>query len=363
MTELKDTFHTRADALAPPSYDLDALMAAGDRTRRRRRLGVVAGVAAAGVLVAGIGFALSPGGSTGADGTVADTPPALPDAPSYAVGSVIHRGSETLDAGVPVAALVVTTRGAVFTDGDGGVHAVDAGGVTDLGDAYTWENGRDLRVVSDGRTVGWLSRSGDGFAVSTYDVDTGRVATSPLPGIGADPELVALDGADAYVEDRSATFLVRGDAVTTLATDRGEGQDRISDVHDGTIAYVVDPEGDDWGVALGTSIDPDAPPRMVQVDKGAFSPDGRHFVAYEDLGQVFATEGSAAGGSFALPSGWEFYEPYGWLDADTVLAAGLETNSSTSLSILTCEVSTLACEVADRHVVDTETTRFAFPFS
>ena len=130
---LSDLMHDRADSLERAHFDVDGMVATGDRRVHRRRTAVVGGVAALAV-AAGV---LAPqvlgggGGPTAVDG---DLVAAFgTHSPSYAVGSAITIDGQTFDVGRKVRAYVQTDRGVVFSDADGKVWASQGGDITEFG--------------------------------------------------------------------------------------------------------------------------------------------------------------------------------------------------------------------------------------
>jgi hypothetical protein len=200
---VKTMLHERAESVAFRPPDLWAVKAAGDRRIRGRRLAsVLAGAAAVAVIA----------GSVVVFGRPNDPPPVISPWPSnavtWAIGSTIHIGSETVEVGHTVRALVRTAAGFATIDDANHVYSVTADGVRRIGDAtpappFDSDVGDDqARLVSDprGTLVGWVGAGTDWLNLQTYDQATGRHRS--YPAIGATPPggavFHAIDGRTGY---------------------------------------------------------------------------------------------------------------------------------------------------------------------
>ena len=76
---------------------------------------------------------------------------------------------------------------------------------------------------------------------------------------------------------------------------------------------------------------------------GAFSPDGTHLTLDADSPEVFDLAAGTIVDFTGVPD--FFATGYEWLDADTLVMISLESEES-PVDVLTCSVSTGACEVA-----------------
>lgn len=185
MTEtLKTVLDREASSVvfAPP--DLDAITRAGRRrVRHRRGTAALAGVAAV-ALVGGGAVVLGDGGdreSVVAGGAGSAGPV------SWAVGSTIHVGDDTIEVGHPIRAYVRTAVGFVVLDDVDNVWSVTDDGVTEIGRMTSPrpDNLDQQLLASDpgGSLAGWVGEdpSGD-VIVETYDQETSESRSFPVPG-------------------------------------------------------------------------------------------------------------------------------------------------------------------------------------
>ncbi|HEY3511330.1 hypothetical protein [Kribbella sp. NPDC051137] len=193
MTDLlKDTLTERADSVEPPPFDLDEIIAAGDRRLTRRRALTIFG---------GTAVALAGGGLAVAASRKRHLPPPFAERRvTYAVGSEIHYGDEVISvAPQAVIAFVQTDAGFVFLNAENAIHVVDRSGVRSLGKS-TW------RLVGDGNRVAWVESFNDHVESVVYDVAARRelVRTGignkipPNLSLAVSPRVAALDGNHAY---------------------------------------------------------------------------------------------------------------------------------------------------------------------
>lgn len=186
MTEtLKTVLDREASSVAFAPPDVDAITGAG---RRRGppaaggRPGLTGVVAVA--LVRGGAVVMGDGGDgesvvASGDGSGA--------AVSWAVGSTIHVGDDTIEVGHPIRAYVRTSAGFVVLDGVDNVWSVTDDGVTEIGRMTSLrpDNLDKQLLASDprGSLAGWVGEdlSGD-LIVETYDQETGESRSFPVPG-------------------------------------------------------------------------------------------------------------------------------------------------------------------------------------
>jgi hypothetical protein len=212
MTEsLKSLLAQQAESVAFKPPDLDAI-AHGNKRRIRRRRAVTAlvGVAAAAVL-AGTAVVLS--------GVADDRPdvaaPRVPGGVSWAVGSTIHDGADTIDVGHPVRAYVRTSVGFVTLDNANNVYSVTSIGVTRIGQAraVTEDGTASTRLYSDpsGSLAGWIGQDQTGLVLTVHDQATGRTRTFETAPTGL--AFFAIDDRTAYwrVGTRNGVFAVNVD--------------------------------------------------------------------------------------------------------------------------------------------------------
>ena len=334
MTEqLKTLMHAHADSVDFAMPDLEAMTRAGDRRRRSRRTALVGGVAALGV---GAAF-LVPGIGAGGDhtGGPATATPAAPRAEvTYAVGSTLHIGDESVDVGHEISAYVRTADGYAFTDPDGTVWSWLGGEAIEVGTT----DARRPRLVADdeGTLVAWVDRQQPAVVV----LDQGTGETWPLAE--SRPSYVyALDGRTAYWRDDRGAVAVDVDSVASRVIDaRAKGTRDILAVEDGLVAF----QGGADGPHLGTSPDDGITLPDVYGSVGAFSPDAAWFTIDADDPLVYDAH---TGEQVAFDLDYGFAAGYEWLDESTVvMVAGREPNNDAQAVLLTCTVPAGTCEEA-----------------
>ena len=185
MTEtLKTLLDRQASSVAFASPDVDAITRTGGRRIRRRRAMAVLGGMTAVALVGGAAVVLGDDGS-GRDPVVASGDWA-PAAVTWATGSTIHVGDQTIDVGQVVRAYVRTSAGFVVLDDADVVYSVTGDGVTEIGrTTATKPNNLDQqRLVADPRVAGGLGRREPGRRTDPGDLrpGVGGVAVLPRPG-------------------------------------------------------------------------------------------------------------------------------------------------------------------------------------
>lgn len=211
MTDLlKDTLTERADSVEPPPFDLDEIIAAGDRRLTRRRALTIFG---------GTAVALAGGGLAVAASRKRHLPPPFAERRvTYAVGSEIHYGDEVISvAPQAVIAFVQTDAGFVFLNSQNSIHVVDRTGVRPLGKTAG-------RLVGGGNLVAWVESFNDRYESVVYDVAARRevVRTAngnmipPRATLAVGARIVALDGNHAYFGTNGGLY--RWD----LTTNQGE---------------------------------------------------------------------------------------------------------------------------------------------
>lgn len=349
MTEkLKHLLHERA---ALPDFavpDVDRLVRDGTRRARRRSLTLgTAGLAVAtvaGALV--LQSALGPGDADGPPDVA--TPSVRADVPTYARGSVIHVGDDTVEVGHEVRAFVRTTVGYVVADPTGTLWSVVGGSVSEVGVVQA----EQPRLVSDvaGSLVGWVEFGGERPEFVVLDQASGEQtrsseATDPAMGDLADTEnpayFYAIDGATAYWRDQRGAVAVdvASGGATVVDAAALNGFDLI-DAEGDLIAFRSD-DGD--AVVIGpTRAEAEQRIETFGGAPGSFSPDGRFLTLDEDKPQVYDVA-SGEQVDFDVPRG--FAVGYEWLDADTLVmisAAG----EKDPVDLLTCAVPEGTCEVA-----------------
>lgn len=342
---LRHTLLERAHDVEAPLLDLDAIVRDGERRVARRR---TAWVGAAAAVAAGAAV-LAPALLPSEEAVVREATFATAFSahhPAYALGSRVHVDGRSFDVGRDVVALVQTSHGVVFTDGDGAVWSA-------TGDEPPLQVGRTHarhpRLEADGRLAAWVEPAPDRvpvFAVLDQAQGSAVVRSSLAARAGSgllrderDPALVlAVDGDLVYVRDSRG--LVAWDPVTDAQRVLGEvGGFTVDDVKAGLVAHVAPgrDEGDRYrvGATLGSG-------RVLPAWNGfALSPDGRYLVGESepDVSAVFDTRSGAE--VTATPSGHDFVAGYGWVDGDTYVAVGITATDewdTSPVDLLTCDV-------------------------
>lgn len=360
MTDLKQRLQVEVNQLPPLMVDLDAITASGGSIVRRRRAAWVAGGTAAVLAVAGLGYGLAklPGHSP-RTATVAGT--GLPTGPSYAVGSTLHLGDTSVDVGRQVHAMVLTERGAVFTDGADDVFAAVDGQVRRLGAAFLadGDNGDLLLAANDqGTTVAWVSPLGDGYALVRYDVARHAVTTHPLDTPGAAPQVRAVDGSSVYLFDGRGVVRIDGDDEQIL--DTTTDHELLQDVSNGVFLRRENTQTNDGAGLVAASTLTTRGHRFRAANNGTLSPDGEHAISDTADQALLMDTATGRQRDLSLP-GFGFLAPYGWIDNDTIAAIGIESEDATEVSIATCTVTTAQCQVSVADAGAADPLNLAFP--
>jgi hypothetical protein len=345
---LSDLMHDRADSLERVRFDVDGLVAAGDKRVRRRRAAVVGGLAALAV-AAGV---LAPqvlardGGPTAVD---ADLVAAFgAHSPSYAVGSEITIDGETFDVGRKVRAYVQTDRGVVFSDAEGTVWSSQGGEVSEVGRI----NAKFPQLVADGSRAGWVE-PGDVPEFAVFDQATGETMRDRLQNVGGMSDvrdgkdaavMYALDGATAYVRNaQGAAAWDTGSGELTILDPSANGF-TVIDAKDGQIVYR---SGDDIMVGPdlqhGTDVD--------LWEAYTLSPDGRYLLGEPEPDDVRVYDLVAGKTLPKQQLGYSYFGGYGWIDSEHYGALGLDGASDEGqIDVLSCTVSSGDCDVVAEDV-------------
>lgn len=367
MTLLKNLMHERADALEAPVLDLDAITVAGDQRVTRRR--ALAGLAVAAV-VAGIAIPVGIG-LTGDDENQDEPPVTVSEsAPlTYATGSVIHAGSDSVDVGHEVYLFVQVDNGYVFADPDRRVFHWDGSTAQQVGQLGT-RNGRE--IVSDGRAAAWVDETRGDWRYATLDTMSDTVTHVPAhrtegPGEFDGPSVSALDGTDLYVRDARGAVRIdttRGES-TVLAAPSGSAEITVNDVERGLILVTSSLEAqqpdlsyaDSQGTYLTRDITRLGSPLLVR--DGDLSPSGTWVMSENsDTTSDDFTLVEAATGKEVSPA-WEedymFFLGYAWVDDDSYTAFGIPRtvqqgdSEEFDFDLLTCDVGSPCTKAATGH--------------
>lgn len=339
MTDLPTLLHDRADRAHLAPVDLDAVVRAGDRRVRRRRLATYgATLAVAGVVG---GTALLGGGDDGARRAV---DPAAPTTGADAAGASwyldgrLHHDGTSTDLGLDVVTYVRTASGFVLVDTDDVVWSWTGTGDPERVGVAADAQPR-LAGDPDGDRAAWVGATAPDRGVVVLDQASGL--TTELNGLGAgEAAVTAVDGERVWWHEgaRSLTWSV---------VDGGEPQ-RLPDgttvlaAQGGRIVHQVD--GQPVRTTTGTPGPGDTVLDEEYRDVGALSPDGALWSADADeVGVVRTSDGSAVPLEVDAP----FSTGYEWLDEDSLVVLTGEGDpddgGSMTARILVCEVPDGGC--------------------
>jgi hypothetical protein len=368
--QLRTTLHTRADDLESWDVDLDTIVRDGHRRLRRRRVAVAGGLA--GVLVVAGGIAAVAG-----RGHRTSPPPAGQDVKplTYAVGSVIHTGSGTINVDERVVTLVQTHWGFVFSTPDHQLHQVRGGEVEpittfDGHPSHLADRSPRLVASDDGWVTAWWDgeriqswpgyRSSDSGQVDALDKTNSFNAARSWPSQDpprieavSDGHLWFWDGQDHWIGEVRPMPTTAGWKDTNppgsgTVVDAA-GDEVLVDTGDGMAVTTANllpwpvEEQNGWkpGRDLGG-----LRTQVPDVTSGDLAPDGRHWFTHD--GGQFAVYDSTTGDSQdPTYEGVVGVTPYQWLGNDTIAATGSRSSAPGGpVSLLTCRVSTNDCTVA-----------------
>jgi hypothetical protein len=383
MTEtLKHLLDRQASSVAFASPDVDAITRTGSRRIRRRRAMAVLGGIAAVALVGGAAVVLGDDGG-GRDPVVASGDRA-PAAVTWATGSTIHVGDQTIDVGQVVRAYVRTSAGFVVLDDADVVYSVTSDGVTEIGRmTATKPNILDQqRLAADprGSLVGWVGENPAGeLTLETYDQESGVSRSYPAPGARPpdDALFFAIDDRTAYWRTPAGVFAVdldTGSERPVLEITGDSAHDfEVYSVEDGVMAFSPSADGN---ILVGRSvseaqevIDFRAEAAAGATDPIRLSPTGawlsfgvaRSEGASEDSITIVGIEPEvydlATGQhvTLALPGDPALAIPRVWLDDATLMVVGLSgplgADSGASpddlgLTLYRCTMPDASCELA-----------------
>lgn len=354
--QLTRTLHEEADRTSLFSPDLSGIMREGRRRVVRRRTGV-AGLGAAAVLALGLGVPQlidtgRPDG--GREGQVAVTE----SAPStWAQGTLIHVGGESIDVEHEIHSFVETTQGYVSTDPDGNVWSTRGGETTKVG-SRTQAVGTQL--VADGPRVGWVEfldgkaprfvflDQSSGKTVTNSDGTEVGMANENGPEASTSIRLFALDGDTAYLRD--ARGLVRLDVPSGSAHVLASPADgvAIDDVEKSQILHTFTEDGE-FGVTR-SSRDLTGTTPTLAVDGGDLSPSARYVMSENSQrnSDDFTLVEVATGADYTptAKSDYAFFTGYAWIDDGSYMALGMpRVNGDPRADLLRCEVANRTCVV------------------
>jgi hypothetical protein len=351
---LKDLMSDKAEHVSAPRLDVDAIIEAGDKRVRRRRIVTGAGVAAAAaVTVAAI--AIVPSIVDNSSPPPVDRPPA-PTAPeftqalaTYAIGSEIFYGNRTLDvAPLQVSALTQTDAGFVLTTSDFKVYLADGHSTEQIGTAGRVDN---LALVSDGPYAAWIDWSTETPELVVYNtVERKQVVATNEDTVTSRDESVqaavlAMDGAQVYWHN-SVGVVVQDVSADTgpIALMPGAFSDWLIDVEKGTLSFV---SFDNQTTTV--SREPTAESPNFQGFNGLLSDDAENVVV-ESGDQTLVYD--VSNGNDVTPQHAAYpYLVFGqWLDSSTFTAFGQTdpTAQNPPFDLLVCSTTSEKCQVDSR---------------
>ena len=332
MTEKLKTLMDESADLQFAAPDLDAIVRAGDRSVRRRRVIAGTGGLAAAAVVAVVVVGMSGGGSD----RVTD-PAAGPNGPvaEWASGTVLHTQTGPVDVGHPVRAYVRTSIGYLVADDQGAVWSVVAGDVHQVGTTSADEP----HLVGDaGAPVGaWVDTAADPVSYVAYDQAHHQViAFGPADG----GKVVAVDAEQLVVEEGRDVRILSVDGPNARLDPPAPG-DTLLTWKDG-VAVWEDPGGvrTESKYLVGRSEMQPVQIPQVQGDVAVLSP-GARWVSFDaDEPRVFDAQ---TGAEVSMDIGdRDFATGYGWLDDDTLMMiAGKGADGAVEL--LVCQVPSGTC--------------------
>lgn len=371
MSELlKAMLDEQAAAVAFRPPDLDTITRTGGlRIRRRRVVTVLASVAAVALVVSAAVVLSGPASRRPDSAAAGRIDPWRTDAVSWALGSTIHHGGDSVEAGHDVRAYVQTSVGFVILDDDDNVYSVTRHGVTRIGGAAPARTEQDhVRLVSDprGTLAGWVGRDSSGPVLQVHDQATGRTRRYETGNAAAPGDAVffAIDGRTAYwrLATRSgvsAVDLDTGDERLLASGDQAR-YFAIWSVENGVLAFSRDqrPRSNVTSIRVGRSVGDSREFTFGESteadDEIRLSPTGAwlSYLQYEFNGppknddvRAFTTQvrDASTGTRIALslpPGAWAF--PVGWLDDTTLQVLG----AGAAPGMYTCAIPEGGCDLA-----------------
>jgi hypothetical protein len=349
---LKDLMHDRADRLAQPVLDLEAITRDGERrVRRRRVVGGFSGLAAV-VTLAALAPVVLDGRDAGDDKNNVGVSESA--AVTWAEGDVIHADSRAYEIGHDIHAFVATGAGYVVVDPDGAVWSWTGGPAERVGTALTDTSGSSAELVADGAWAGWIDASQNTYVFldqATETIQSRPISEQAGDAADAQPRMFAIDGATAYVRDQRGMVTINLGTEDVAVIGPLIAGSEIDDVEGGLILHSLSNKDKDVTVAsrdLGT----DEP--ALDIRGGDISPGGRYVMSENSAtnNDTFTLLQLADGKELtpAIARDYDFFLGYAWADDNTYSAFGLQMNgrqesSDIEVDLLECQVGTRSCEV------------------
>jgi hypothetical protein len=350
MTDkLQTLMREQADSVDFAAPDLDAMFRTGDRRVRQRRIGAVAGVAAAAA-----GLVLLVPGLSPDDRAVQPAGPAAPDAAplSWVDGSTLHEGGQAFDLGFRPVAYVRSGVGYVFSDHEGRVWSWVAGEAKAVG--RTEPTAPRLVADDESDLAGWFDPTEGSYAVLDQQPNGSVVAHQAPPRSRAD-DFAALDAGTAYWTGPDGPLLLDLASGDTLGVDGIAADGDLGDLEEGRLAT---PDGQ--GVVIRTT-DGRVLRELADVysDYGSLSQDGRYYTSDADQPEVHDVE---TGAKVSLDlAGRGFATGYEWLGPRTLAVLAAEHDAAVA-ELLVCQVPSGDCDArAELGTVDEMAGRLLLP--
>ncbi|WP_232679890.1 hypothetical protein [Nocardioides sp. R-C-SC26] len=337
---LSQQMRERTESLTFSPVDLDAIVSAGDRRRRRRVGAIVGGVAALAVVGAVSVVVTEASGPTDVGAAAQEPAPAPPAERSWAHGETLETPTGRILFERPIHAYVATDRGYVVVDVDGAVWSVLDGRAEEVGSSVLDPGTRAL--VTDGEWTAWTDRSGDALVYRVLDQDTAAVES--LAGV-VDARFDLRESSFMASLDDGVLYTVDGRGIAATDVRRGTADIVMEDVSESF--DLVDARAGlfavyDEGLRIGSSPTQTRELPGVFGSNGLISPDARFYAPDEDTLTVRTVTGDDV--TPQLPTGFgAFSTTVSWWDADTI--GVLASTDGASFSLLSCEVPSGGCTV------------------
>ncbi|MFD7153890.1 hypothetical protein ACFV9C_04800 [Kribbella sp. NPDC059898] len=341
---LKEAFTEEAAAAGEPNLDLDAIVGNGRRRVRRRRITTL--VAAVTAVVAVAGGVTVVRQITRTDSVVQPAGPFAEIRATWATGTVIHYGSTTYEAPVPIASFVQTTAGFVVAGADGTVYAVDGTGPAQM----IGRGDKTQLLAAEGPVAGWVDARAAVPEFVLYDVggrrELSRTADKAGKGaVNSDPvHVVAIDGGTAYLAASDGlrrldvasgrNELIKPGAKTSLLQAARGGR------------LVWEHPSKDAGNDLAVAMDLDAKaPSIFEGWHAYLSPSGRYLLTdkSDEVRMFDVANGSQLPLTF---DGYALIAPTQWSTENTFYAVGYRSAESDPVDLLSCSAAAGSCAVA-----------------
>jgi len=349
---LKDLMNDRADHVAGPHVDIEAIVADGDKRVRRRRIatgtGIAAAVAAVALAVVTVPDMVDRGAEPVQPAPTIQTPAFTEARPTYAGDSTIHYGDQQVStAPYEVVAFVQTDAGFVFSTPDYEVYLADGDGTERIG---TTDRADEQILTADGPYAAWIDWSGDAPALVVYDTVNGDEVLRTTDGTEdtrdwmRQPAVEVIDGGKVYWHNADGVVVSEvtadGPPINVLA---GASSEWLNDAVDGVLSYDTFD-----GLATIVSREVDDEQDFVPGVKGRLSADAS-YVATDVTDHVTVYDAVTRKDVTLDPGGYVGTTFSTWLDDDRYNVWG-GFSGVPDIDLLTCSVARGTCVVAEEDV-------------